>query len=149
MHASTADIREPYRVAPDTWVIPEIVPGPPGTIVPMNSMVITAAEPVIVDTGNALSRAEWLEAAFSIVEPDDVRWVFLSHDDHDHSGNLATVLDLCRNATLVTTQFTVERVVRAIELPHGPHAVDQLRRAASTSATARWSPCGRRSSTRP
>jgi flavorubredoxin len=117
MHASTADIREPYRVAPDTWVIPEIVSGPPGLIVPMNSMVITAAEPVIVDTGNALSRAEWLEAAFSIVEPEDVRWVFLSHDDHDHSGNLATVLELCRNATLVTTQFTVERVVRAIELP--------------------------------
>ena len=25
---------------------------------------------------------------FSIVEPDDVRWVFLSHDDHDHTGNL-------------------------------------------------------------
>jgi flavorubredoxin len=117
MHASTADIRDPYRIASDTWVIPELVPGPPGLIVPMNSMVITAAEPVIVDTGNQLSRAEWLEAAFSIVEPQDVRWVFLSHDDHDHSGNLATVLDLCQNATLVTTQFTVERVVRAIELP--------------------------------
>ena len=116
-HSSRADIREPYRVAPDTWVIPEIVPGPPGTIVPMNSMVIAGAEPVIVDTGNALSRDQWLDAAFSIVEPDDVRWVFLSHDDHDHSGNLATVLDLCRHATLVTTQFTVERVVRAIELP--------------------------------
>lgn len=117
MHASPADLRDPYRVAPDTWVIPEIVPGPPGTIVALNSMVITAAEPVIVDTGNELSRAEWLEAAFSIVEPDDVRWVFLSHDDHDHSGNLAAVLDLCPNATLVTTHFTVERVVRAIELP--------------------------------
>jgi flavorubredoxin len=80
-------------------------------------MVITAAEPVIVDTGNELSRAEWLDAAFSIVAPEDVRWVFLSHDDHDHAGNLTTVLDLCPNATLVTTQFTVERVVRTMELP--------------------------------
>jgi flavorubredoxin len=117
MHSAPADIREPYRVAPDTWVIPEIVPGPPGTIVALNSMIITAEEPVIVDTGNQLSRDAWLEAAFSIVDPRDVRWVFLSHDDHDHSGNLTTVLDLCRDATLVTTQFTLERVSRAMELP--------------------------------
>ena len=124
---ATADIRDPYRVAPDTWVSPEIVPGPLGTIVPLNSMVITAAEPVIVDTGNELSRAEWLEAAFSIVEPEDDRWVFLSHDDHDHSGNLAAVLDLCRNATLVTTQFTVERRGPGHRAADGPHAVGQLR----------------------
>jgi flavorubredoxin len=118
-HGGTADIREPYRIAPDTWVIPELVPGPPGTdtVVPLNSMVIAGAEPVIVDTGNELSRAEWLDAAFSVVDPSDVRWIFLSHDDHDHSGNLTTVLDLCRNATLVTTMFTVERTIRAMELP--------------------------------
>lgn len=117
MHPATADIREPYRVAPDTWVIPEIVPGPPGTVVALNSMVVMAAEPVIVDTGNALSRDAWLEATFSVVDPSDVRWVFLSHDDHDHSGNLTTVMDMCPGATLVTTQFTVERVGRAMELP--------------------------------
>jgi flavorubredoxin len=117
MHTGTADIRDPYQVAPDTWVVPELVPGPPGTVVALNSMVITAAEPVIVDTGNELSRSEWLDAAFSIVEPEDVRWVFLSHDDHDHAGNLGTVLDLCPQATLVTTQFTVERLVRSTELP--------------------------------
>lgn len=116
-HSTSADIREPYLIAPDTWVIPELVPGPPGMVIPLNSMVIAGAEPVIVDTGNELSRTEWLEAAFSIVEPDDVRWVFLSHDDHDHSGNLTAVLDMCQNATLVTTHFTVERVVRAMELP--------------------------------
>lgn len=117
MTSATPDIREPYCVAPDTWVIPEIVPGPPGTVVALNSMVITAEEPVVVDTGNSLSRDAWIEATFSIVDPLDVRWVFLSHDDHDHSGNLTTVLDMCPHATLVTTQFTLERVGRAMELP--------------------------------
>ena len=118
-HTGVADVRDPYRIAPDTWVIPELVPGPPGTdtVIPLNSMVIAGAEPVIVDTGNELSRTEWLDAAFSVVDPLDVRWIFLSHDDHDHSGNLTTVLDLCRNATLVTTMFTVERTIRAMELP--------------------------------
>ena len=114
---SPVGVNAPYRVAPDTFVIPELVPGPPGTYVSLNSMVITGAEPVIVDTGNELSRYEWMEAAFSIVDPADVRWVFLSHDDHDHIGNLTAVLDACPKATLVTNWFTVERTVRAMELP--------------------------------
>jgi flavorubredoxin len=25
---------------------------------------------------------------FSLVDPKDVQWIFLSHDDVDHSGNL-------------------------------------------------------------
>ena len=114
---SPVGVNAPYRVAPDTFVIPELVPGPPGTYVSINSMVITGAEPVIVDTGNELSRYEWMEAAFSIVDPADVRWIFLSHDDHDHIGNLPAVLDVCPKATLVTNWFTVERTVRAMELP--------------------------------
>ena len=114
---SPVGVNAPYRVAPDTFVIPELVPGPPGTYVSLNSMVITGAEPVIVDTGNELSRYDWMEVAFSIVDPADVRWIFLSHDDHDHIGNLPAVLDACPKATLVTNWFTVERTVRAMELP--------------------------------
>jgi flavorubredoxin len=112
-----ANMPQPYRVAPDTWVIPEIVQATPDAVVAVNSMVIAGAEPVIVDTGNELSRREWLESAFSIVDPADVRWVFLSHDDHDHIGNLGAVLELCPKATLVTNWFTVERTSRALELP--------------------------------
>ena len=111
------ELHQPYRIAPDTWVIPETLPAAPGTVVPVNSMVITGAEPVIVDTGNELSREAWLEAAFSLVDPADVRWVFLSHDDHDHVGNLLPVLDACPGATLVTNWFTVERLQRALPLP--------------------------------
>jgi flavorubredoxin len=118
-HAATSPvgINTPYRVAPGTYVIPELVPGPPGTYVSLNSMVITGAEPIIVDTGNELSRTEWMDAAFSIVDPADVRWIFLSHDDHDHIGNLTAVLDACPKATLVSNWFTVERTCRAMELP--------------------------------
>ena len=117
MSLATPQLHDPYRVAPETWVIPETVPAAPGTVVPMNSMVITGSEPVIVDTGNELSRDQWLEAAFSLVDPADVRWVFLSHDDHDHVGNLFPVLDPCPQATLVTNWFTVERLQRALALP--------------------------------
>jgi glyoxylase-like metal-dependent hydrolase (beta-lactamase superfamily II) len=114
---SPIGVQAPYRVASDTYVIPELVAGPPGTFVALNSMVIAGKEPVIVDTGNELSRSAWMEAAFSVVDPADVRWIFLSHDDHDHIGNLAAVLDACPQATLVTNWFTVERTIRAMELP--------------------------------
>jgi len=114
---TSADIREPYPIAADTWVIPEVIPAGPGQVANINSMVIAGAEPVLVDTGNLLSRREWLDAAFSIVEPGDVRWVFLSHDDHDHSGNLPAVMELCPNATLVATHFTVIRLIREMDMP--------------------------------
>lgn len=112
-------VNAPYRIAQETFVIPELVAGPPGSYVALNSMVITGAEPVIVDTGNELSRTEWMEAAFSLVDPVDVRWIFLSHDDHDHIGNLPAVLDACPHATLIANWFTVERTCRAMHLPLG------------------------------
>ena len=64
----------------------------------LNSMVIRGAEPVIVDTGTPANRRQWLEDVFAIVEPEDVRWIFLSHDDVDHSGNLDEVFAACPNA---------------------------------------------------
>jgi hypothetical protein len=60
---------------------------------------------------------EWLEDAFSIVDPTDVRWVFLSHDDADHTGNLAEVMTRCRNAILVCNWALVERFSNAFDFP--------------------------------
>jgi flavorubredoxin len=99
--------QDPYRIAADTWIIPQIEPAGPGTSAPINSMVITAAEPVIVDTGCAVNRARWTEQVFSIVDPADVRWVFVSHADRDHIGNVDVVLETCPNATLISTYWGV------------------------------------------
>ena len=45
-----------------------------------------------MDTGVASNRERYLEDVFSLVEPEDVRWVFLSHDDVDHTGNVNAML---------------------------------------------------------
>lgn len=108
----------PQLIAPDTWLIPNLAPAGPDAFLPVNSMVITGAEPVIVDTGAPIHRELWLEKAFTVVEPEDVRWVFLSHDDPDHTGALLDVLERCANATLVTNFFSVERL--ALEKPALP-----------------------------
>jgi hypothetical protein len=110
----------PELIAPDTFLIPNLAPGPDGLYLPVNSMVIRGREPVIVDTGAPVHRDQWLEKAFAVVEPEDVRWVFLSHDDGDHTGALLDVLERCPNATLVTNFFSVERL--ALEKPALPLA---------------------------
>jgi len=109
---------QPECIAPDTWLIPNFAPAGDGLLLPVNSMVIRGREPVIVDTGAPVHRALWIEKAFSVVEPEDVRWIFLSHDDGDHTGALFDVLERCPHATLVTNFFAFERL--AIEKPALP-----------------------------
>ena len=86
---TTFNLLEPYQIAEETFVIPWALEAPPVGHFPMNSMVIRGAEPVLVDTGAPAVRPQWLEAAWSVVDPLDVRWIFLTHDDRDHAGNLS------------------------------------------------------------
>jgi flavorubredoxin len=110
----------PLEVAPDTFLLRSAQPafGAPLSV-SLNSLVIRAAEPVVVDAGTVANRERWLADLTSIVEPDDVRWVFLSHDDEDHTGNLAQVLELCPKATLATSWAATERMGCSFNLP--PH----------------------------
>ncbi len=99
------------EIAPDTFVIQATVgEGVAPQAIHMNSMVIRGAEPIVVDTGCPVHRQQYLEDLFSLVEPDDVRWVFISHDDPDHHGNVEAVMDACLNATLVASWFLCERL---------------------------------------
>ena len=103
-------VTRPEAIAADVFLIPNLAPGPDGLLLPVNSMVIRGREPVIVDTGAPVHREQWLEKVFAVVEPEDVRWIFLSHDDGDHTGALFDVLERCPRATLVTNFFAVERL---------------------------------------
>src|SRR5437868_12754345 len=89
----------PAQVAPDTWVIHSVQPalGQP-LFVYLNSMVLLGKEPMIVDTGTIANREQWLNDVFSLVDPKDVQWIYLSHDDVDHTGNLEQTIEACPNA---------------------------------------------------
>lgn len=118
--AGDLPVTPPELIAPETFLIPNLAHGPDGLFLPVNSMVIRGREPVIVDTGAPVHREQWLDKVFSVVEPEDVRWIFLSHDDGDHTGALFDVLERCPRATLVTNFFSVERL--KIEKPALPLA---------------------------
>jgi flavorubredoxin len=79
-------------------------------------MVIRGAEPVVVDTGEAANRDQFLADVFALVEPPDIRWVFISHDDVDHTGNLNALMAAAPNATLVINWFMAERMGPSLEV---------------------------------
>jgi flavorubredoxin len=108
----------PTKIAGDTYVIHSVQEalGQP-LFVYLNSMVILGAEPMIVDTGTIANRTQWLEDVFSLVDPEDVRWIFLSHDDVDHTGNLEEAMSACPNAQLVCNWAMVERHSNCFEFP--------------------------------
>jgi hypothetical protein len=108
----------PTKVAADTYVIHSLQEalGQP-LFVYLNSMVILGSEPMIVDTGTIANREQWLADAFSLVEPEDVRWIFLSHDDVDHTGNLEQAMEACPNAQLVCNWAMVERHTNCFSFP--------------------------------
>ncbi|HYN34836.1 MAG TPA: MBL fold metallo-hydrolase [Ilumatobacteraceae bacterium] len=97
-------------VGPETFLIPNLAAGGDGTYVPVNSLLIRGSEPIVVDTGAPIHRAHWLDMVFSLVDPEDIRWIFLSHDDGDHTGSLHEVLAAAPNATLITNFFSTERL---------------------------------------
>ena len=108
----------PQRIAADTWLIHSIQPalGQP-LFVYLNSLVILGAEPMIVDTGTIANREQWLQDVFSLVEPEDVRWIYISHDDVDHTGNLDETMTACPNAQLVCNWAMVERHTNCFDFP--------------------------------
>jgi flavorubredoxin len=107
----------PHRIADETFLISWGIDAPPVGHFPVNSLVIRGAEPILVDTGAPAVRGQWLSTVWSLVDPADVRWIFLSHDDRDHAGNLLAVLDACPNATLLTTWFAIGRMMEEWETP--------------------------------
>src|SRR5437764_1395633 len=80
----------PVKVAPETFLIPNLAPAGDAYL-PVNSLLIRGKEPIVVDTGAPVHREHWLEQVYSLVEPRDIRWIFISHEDGHHVGGLDTV----------------------------------------------------------
>jgi flavorubredoxin len=118
MHSINKTHLTPTRIAPETFLIHDHEgEGRAPVCVAVNSMVIRGAEPVVVDTGAAENRKQFFDDVFGIVEPDDVRWMFISHDDVDHTGNVNALMAACPNATLVINWFMVERMGASLQVP--------------------------------
>jgi flavorubredoxin len=100
----------PYQATSDVHVLPTHVPLPGVGVLPVNAYVLLADEPVLIDTGMGNDGDDFVDALTSIVDPAELRWVWLTHDDADHTGSIQRVLELAPQARLVTHAFSALRM---------------------------------------
>lgn len=79
-------------------------------VLPVNAYVLLAEEPVLIDTGIGTDGEDFIDALSSIIDPAALRWVWLTHDDADHTGNIQRVFPLAPDARLATNAFSALRM---------------------------------------
>lgn len=100
----------PYQAAPDVHVLPTNLALPGLGVLPVNAYVLLAEEPVLIDAGIGVDGDEFIDALASIIDPSALRWVWLTHDDADHTGSIQRVFELAHHARLATHAFSALRM---------------------------------------
>jgi hypothetical protein len=100
----------PYQAAADVHVLPTHLPLPGMGVLPINAYVLLAEEPVLIDSGLGMDSDQFIDALTSIIDPKKLRWVWLTHDDADHTGNIQRVFELAPQARLATHAFAAMRM---------------------------------------
>jgi flavorubredoxin len=106
-----------YQAMPDIQVLPAHFPIPGMGFLPVNAFVIEAREPVLVDTGMGIESEEFMMALRTIIDPQDLRWVWLTHDDADHTGSIQKVLEAAPKARLAANSLAVLRLSMTWPVP--------------------------------
>lgn len=96
-----------HRAAPDIDVVATAVAIPGLGHLPVNSFVLHGSEPVLVDTCPIVMRDEYLAALETVIDPNDLRWLWLTHTDPDHIGAVSELLAANPKLRVITTFFGV------------------------------------------
>ncbi|WP_416673642.1 MBL fold metallo-hydrolase [Egbenema bharatensis] len=94
---------EARRVTTETYILPAYLPVPSAGILPVNAFLVKATQPLLVDTGLASLKADFMNTLSQLIHPEDLRWIWLTHVDPDHVGNLVDVLNAAPHAHVITT----------------------------------------------
>lgn len=94
---------EAFNAAPGIDVISTNIAIPGFGLIPVNSFVLHGKEPVLVDTGPIVERDAFLETLATVIDPAELRWIWLSHPDFDHIGSLHALLELNPRLRVITT----------------------------------------------
>jgi flavorubredoxin len=92
-----------YSPAPDIEVLTSDFPIPGLGVVPINAFVIKGSEPILVDTGSVGESRDFMQALRSVIDPAELRWIWLTHTDADHIGSLRQLMSENPKIRLFTT----------------------------------------------
>ena len=69
----------------------------------INAFVLHGTEPILVDTGTVAGAREFMAALTSVVDPAELRWIWLTHTDFDHIGSLTALLEANPQLRVITS----------------------------------------------
>ncbi|MDQ1694709.1 MAG: hypothetical protein QOJ03_62 [Frankiaceae bacterium] len=98
---------EIYRVAGEVDVLNDAAEIPGIGVLPVNAFLLRSAQPMLVDTGMGMAHDEFVKSVESLIDLTDIRWIWLTHPDRDHTGALLSLLEAAPSARLVTTYAAV------------------------------------------
>ena len=87
----------------DVTVLNDYIEIPGLGFLPVNAYVLHAEQPVVIDTGLSTADKDFVSALAEVLDPADVRWLWITHPDRDHTGSLMQILEAAPNARLITT----------------------------------------------
>ena len=94
---------EKHRVGTDVSVLSDYAEVPGIGCLPVNTFVLHAEQPLVIDTGLSNADKDFVGELAAVIDPQDVRWVWITHPDRDHTGGLWKLLEAAPDARLVTT----------------------------------------------
>jgi len=94
---------ETRTVTDDVTIFSSYVTLPGLGLVPVNAFLLKAEQPVLIDTGMVLESADYQKALRSVIDPQELDWLFLTHPHPDHTGSLKALMDEVPHLRLVTT----------------------------------------------
>jgi len=106
-----------YNAAPDIDVLTSAFPIPGFGQVPINAFVLKGSEPLLVDTGTVVETADFQQALRSVIDPAELKWIWLTHTDADHIGSLHALLAENPQIRVITTFLGVGIMSLSAPLP--------------------------------
>jgi flavorubredoxin len=106
-----------YTAAPDVDVVTSTATVAGFGQLAINAFVVHAEEPVLVDTGAVRESDEFMTALRQVIDPADLRWIWLTHTDFDHIGSLHRLLDENERLRVITSFLGVGIMGLASPLP--------------------------------
>jgi flavorubredoxin len=94
---------ETRNLTNDTTIFSTYVPFPGFGLVPVNAFLLKAQEPVLVDTQLYAEAGAFQDALRSVIDPQELRWLYLTHPHPDHIGSVKALMDEVPHLRLVTT----------------------------------------------
>ena len=116
---------EAHRINSDVTVLGDTAAIPGIGHLPVNAFVLHSEQPVVVDTGLSTPDKDFVTELSRVIDPSDVRWIWITHPDRDHTGGLWDLLEAAPQARLVTTFIGVGIMSTQWEVPlHRVHLVN-------------------------